>query len=1138
MIKKGVRILSTILLVSIFSLCALPVQDTIDVYANEDVSYIETEELASIELADSIGDRQNGVIYGNYMYIVGYTNTGANYRLKIIDISNPSEPREVGLDNDIYIKGNMRMDQTGGIAIYRDKLYIANGSSINRYSLENPEKPEYERKYWSSGSQTVDIQFYKDFMIVMFEAYSGVANNNKLAYFDIDNENETAQPKLFLNHDSASNVVIRGFRIYNDYLYATLYNGANYSKLGVYDLSSADITGIPKRLPSALEPVALKDLSIDDAGTMRYPQCYCVYVNDNAIVIGDQSTPKKPVIIIDCTNINDKSEISNANITYNSFGYTRAWLRNGFFDGTTFYGTFWGGGTDLYGLSILDLANPSEPIHVKNVWDKNSNGSVIIDNGILYTNSGQTFKTYKINSIAVDNIGIADDKLVITGKLSEYIGDDKVAVIINGGEYEATVNDDGTFDFELKPQYNESISVTVSLIRNGNVLLKKDMSYEIKVPKQLSIAADMRITEDGYCVDAEVSNTYSEMLEKAIIICAGYKGNEFVSYATDNIENLYANQNENLQFDLKGEDFDRIKIFAVKECENPIIMSSCEEIKITDNDEISESTEAISGEGKLSITATYDTINKIMHISTGLNEQRMQDAAIILLSAEGNIKFAWAGNTDDNSNVGVKFGIINDGKLSDPYNIYAAVGQNFMTIGNAVTYLYSEDDRKNALKAIEDAKPENIEELIFNSDYKIIYQIDRTEYDKISPESKKEVAKSIAGKNFDDISDIRSEWSKKVAFQIVADEINNAEAGDGVDLIEKNAELLNIKLDGMYSKLNHEAKESLFSTYMKGKGLVNAEAIKDTFENAEKLTVLKTLTAAEIVDNAIIETYHEYLQIDNSDYIYFNGLSKSEKYKVIQKFKTQMNSISEAKSISGGFAEAVKESKSSTGSGSGGKTSSSSGGGGSYSKSPSYSAVQPIKKDDIVADLIDENGNYSFFDDISADEWYYEAVRTLKSKKIIDGTANNKFEPDSAITREEFVKMIVLAFDMYNANAETTFSDTNSIFWHYRYIASAQAAGIIKGVSDSEFGVGKPITREEMAVIINRIIDYKKIAPENSLAESKEFTDKGQESEWASESIENLKNYGYMNGFEDGTFRPAENVSRAMAAQTVYNIVK
>ena len=122
----------------------------------------------------------------------------------------------------------------------------------------------------------------------------------------------------------------------------------------------------------------------------------------------------------------------------------------------------------------------------------------------------------------------------------------------------------------------------------------------------------------------------------------------------------------------------------------------------------------------------------------------------------------------------------------------------------------------------------------------------------------------------------------------------------------------------------------------------------------------------------------------------------------------------------------------SPGTGNGDGSSGSSGGGGSFVKLP----------DNI---LMNVQINKEIFDDLLSVEWARVAIEALYNNGIINGVGDNKFAPMNNIKREEFVKIVVIAFGVYDKTLKSDFADTNPDEWYSAYIASAKKAGIVNG---------------------------------------------------------------------------------------------
>lgn len=107
------------------------------------------------------------------------------------------------------------------------------------------------------------------------------------------------------------------------------------------------------------------------------------------------------------------------------------------------------------------------------------------------------------------------------------------------------------------------------------------------------------------------------------------------------------------------------------------------------------------------------------------------------------------------------------------------------------------------------------------------------------------------------------------------------------------------------------------------------------------------------------------------------------------------------------------------------------------------------------------------FADVSSQAWYAEAVNTLAALGIVKGVGENTFEPMRSITRAEFAA-ICARFAKALVGGKT-FADVND-HWAAEEISTAAFYGWIYGYEDGTFAPDKPITRQEAAAIVNRML--------------------------------------------------------------------
>lgn len=176
------------------------------------------------------------------------------------------------------------------------------------------------------------------------------------------------------------------------------------------------------------------------------------------------------------------------------------------------------------------------------------------------------------------------------------------------------------------------------------------------------------------------------------------------------------------------------------------------------------------------------------------------------------------------------------------------------------------------------------------------------------------------------------------------------------------------------------------------------------------------------------------------------------------------------------------------------------------------------------------------FADMDASHWASAAVNTLAEKGVVSGDENGNFRPNSTITREEFVKMVVVAFGVKNAENNFVFLDVFDSDWYFECVGAAYEAGIVNGISDGFFGINKPITRQDAAVILKRAADYAGIALNEKRAYSG-FNDENKISDYAAEAVNTLYRSGVIDGMDDGEFKPADFCTRAETAKMICEII-
>ena len=197
----------------------------------------------------------------------------------------------------------------------------------------------------------------------------------------------------------------------------------------------------------------------------------------------------------------------------------------------------------------------------------------------------------------------------------------------------------------------------------------------------------------------------------------------------------------------------------------------------------------------------------------------------------------------------------------------------------------------------------------------------------------------------------------------------------------------------------------------------------------------------------------------------------------------------------------------------------------------------PVREPITVTDTETNTGDKDLvFSDVKVDNWAKKHIEYLYEIKYISGYDDGTFRPDQSVSREEFLKMLLNAASVDTTDAETTFGDITADDWCYSVVAAAERDGIING-DNGNFGKGRSITREDMCTMVARAAEKYNIKL-NVQYSADLFDDYNNISDYAQESVTKLQTAGIINGMGDGTFAPKGEVTRAMAAKVIYEIVQ
>lgn len=173
------------------------------------------------------------------------------------------------------------------------------------------------------------------------------------------------------------------------------------------------------------------------------------------------------------------------------------------------------------------------------------------------------------------------------------------------------------------------------------------------------------------------------------------------------------------------------------------------------------------------------------------------------------------------------------------------------------------------------------------------------------------------------------------------------------------------------------------------------------------------------------------------------------------------------------------------------------------------------------------------FTDLSEAKWAEEAILFLLNRGVVNGDSDGSFRPNDNITRAEFVKLIATAMGLPFSSTEVPFGDVNADSWYAPYVAAVFEKGIVEGDEYRRFNPEANITRQDMVTMLCRAVGVKS----GEAVKTNAFTDSSSISDYATTAVGYFADKKIVNGFEDGSFGPLKNATRAEAAMIFYKMI-
>jgi len=161
--------------------------------------------------------------------------------------------------------------------------------------------------------------------------------------------------------------------------------------------------------------------------------------------------------------------------------------------------------------------------------------------------------------------------------------------------------------------------------------------------------------------------------------------------------------------------------------------------------------------------------------------------------------------------------------------------------------------------------------------------------------------------------------------------------------------------------------------------------------------------------------------------------------------------------------------------------------------------------------------------------WAQSYIINLYERGIISGMPGRRFEPEGNLTRAEAAALFVKMLGLQNETGTDSFSDTTG-HWAEKQISIVKQYDIFKGTGGNLFYPDRKITREEFAVICDKVL----FSPDTVNFSQIIYSDVSPETNtWSNKSIIVLSMNNILSGYPDGTFKPTKTMTRAEAVRVI-----
>ncbi len=171
------------------------------------------------------------------------------------------------------------------------------------------------------------------------------------------------------------------------------------------------------------------------------------------------------------------------------------------------------------------------------------------------------------------------------------------------------------------------------------------------------------------------------------------------------------------------------------------------------------------------------------------------------------------------------------------------------------------------------------------------------------------------------------------------------------------------------------------------------------------------------------------------------------------------------------------------------------------------------------------------FSDVAETDWFYEPVRFVVDQNLFEGTSATHFSPNIPMTRAMLVTVLYrMAGSPETSGTRLSFSDVLPDAWYRDSVLWATETALVTGYSSETFAPDDPLTREQLAVILYRLLQQEGEGFTADWIFYLDYPDAKEVSDWAYEAMCWFTMQGLITGHADGSLSPLGEATRAELA--------